>query len=90
MAAPGMSPDLFSPRFWQRFVAPCVKRIVDESPIPIVLHILGKTDPTIGMKKAVETAHAKGVTVFGNVATPLYKTELCCIYALERRKTWRS
>ena len=69
MAAPGTSPDLFSPRFWQRFVAPCVKRIVDESPIPIVLHILGKTDPTIGMKKAVETAHAKGVTVFGNVAT---------------------
>ena len=86
MAEPTTSPDLFSPKFWQRFVAPCIKRIVDESPIPIVLHICGKTDPIIGMmcdtgvagisieekadmKKAVEIAHAKGVTVFGNVAT---------------------
>ncbi len=47
LAEPTTSPDLLSPKDWVRFVQPCIRRIAKESPIPIVLHICGKTDPII-------------------------------------------
>ncbi len=47
MAEPTTTPDLLSPKDWARFVQPCIRRIAKESPIPVVLHICGKTDPII-------------------------------------------
>jgi [methyl-Co(III) methanol-specific corrinoid protein]:coenzyme M methyltransferase len=83
---PTSSPDLLSPRAWEKFVLPAVKKIVGSVSGPIVLHVCGNTDKIIhlmcetgvagisieekaDLKKAVEIAHAKGVKVFGNVAT---------------------
>lgn len=83
---PTSSPDLLSPRAWETFVLPAVRKIVESANGPIVLHVCGNTDKIIhllcesgvagisieekaDLKKAVEIAHAKGVKVFGNVAT---------------------
>lgn len=49
IAEPTTSPDLLSPKHWQRFVLPAVRRIAQESPIPVVLHICGNTNPIIEM-----------------------------------------
>jgi [methyl-Co(III) methanol-specific corrinoid protein]:coenzyme M methyltransferase len=85
MADPTSGSTLLNPKSWDRFVAPAIKRIVEHSPGPIVLHICGETDKIIpamcatglagisieeksDLRYALEVAHSKGVTVFGNVA----------------------
>lgn len=47
IAEPTSSPSLLSPKHWERFVSPCIKRLVKESPIPVVLHICGNTEPIL-------------------------------------------
>lgn len=56
IAEPTSSPSLLSPRDWARFVSPCVKRIVKEIPIPLVLHICGNTGPILDQMCATGVA----------------------------------
>jgi [methyl-Co(III) methanol-specific corrinoid protein]:coenzyme M methyltransferase len=44
IADPTSGSDLLNPRSWTRFVAPAIRKIVDASQGPIVLHICGNAD----------------------------------------------
>jgi len=85
-AEPTAGPALLRPKFFEEFIQPVLKEVVDRAKGPVVLHVCGNSDKVIGMmcdtgvagisieekadmKAAVEIAHAKGVKVFGNVAT---------------------
>ena len=85
-AEPTAGPALLRPKFFEKFIQPVLKEVVDRAKGPVVLHVCGNSDKVIGMmcdtgvagisieekadlKAAVEIAHAKGVKVFGNVAT---------------------
>ncbi|MCE5335725.1 MAG: MtaA/CmuA family methyltransferase [Desulfobacteraceae bacterium] len=49
MADPTSGCDLLNPKAWATFVAPAVKRIVENVSGPVVLHICGNTDKIIPM-----------------------------------------
>lgn len=85
MADPTAGCDLLSPRSFDRYVAPALKRIASRVNGPVVLHICGNVDRIMApmcetgvagisieekadLGLAIETAHARGVTVFGNIA----------------------
>jgi [methyl-Co(III) methanol-specific corrinoid protein]:coenzyme M methyltransferase len=85
-AEPTAGPALLRPKFFEKFVTPVLKDVVDRAKGPVVLHVCGNSDGVIDMmcdtgvagisieekadmKADVEIAHAKGVKVFGNVAT---------------------
>ena len=44
LGEPTSSPDLLSPRAWERFVLPAIARIARSAKGPVVLHICGNTD----------------------------------------------
>ncbi len=47
LAEPSSTPALLSPKYWDRFVGPYIRKIVDSVPCPVVLHICGQTAPII-------------------------------------------
>ncbi len=49
MADPSSGSDLLSPRSWQKFVFPAMKRLAEAAKGPLVLHICGNTDKIIPM-----------------------------------------
>ena len=47
LAEPSSTPALLSPKYWDRFVGPYIRKIVESVPCPVVLHICGQTAPII-------------------------------------------